>query len=324
MSERRTRRRESRWSRSRSRSPVRSSKWDSADGGGGEDPVARMAALQQQQLMMQQQHQALLMQQQAQAAAAQAAAIAQATTVSQQPPANEMALDAPPTPGNKKQRELYIGNLAVGIVHGEMLRELFNAVLGHMVPDPIATPPVLEVKQDPTGRGRFAFIELRTAALALAALQLDKQLDLCGRAMNIGRPKGYVDPPQFAQQNKLSMAQMFAAQLSGGPSNCVLIEGLANVQTMRNEDEKRELYDEVYAEASRFGSVSGLAIPTAPPHIPPDQPSPVILRYSSVPQAEKCKAAMDGRQFDDNTLKASFVAEPDFYKAYHGDWFPQH
>eukprot|EP00983_Pelagomonas_calceolata_P027707 870107-Pelagomonas_calceolata.AAC.3 len=136
MSERsRTRRRESRWSRSRSRSPVRSSKWDSAadGGGGGDDPVARMAALQQQQLLMQQQHQALLMQQQAQAAAAQAAAIAQATTISQQPPANEMALDAPPTPGNKKQRELYIGNLAVGIVHGEMLRELFNAVLGHMV-----------------------------------------------------------------------------------------------------------------------------------------------------------------------------------------------
>ena len=38
----------------------------------------------------------------------------------------------------------------------------------------MATPPVLEVKTDPTGRGRFAFIELRTAALALAALQLDK------------------------------------------------------------------------------------------------------------------------------------------------------
>lgn len=41
------------------------------------------------------------------------------------------------------------------------------------------------------------------------------QLELCGRAMNIGRPKGYVDPPQFTQQNKLSMAQMFAAQVHG-------------------------------------------------------------------------------------------------------------
>jgi len=37
------------------------------------------------------------------------------------------------------------------------------------------------------------------------------------------------------------------------------------------QDEKRELYDEVYAEGARFGTLSGLAIPTAPPHIPPDQ-----------------------------------------------------
>jgi hypothetical protein len=60
---------------------------------------------------MQQQHQALLMQQQAAAAAAQAAA--QAAITAQQPAANEMALDAAPTPGNKKQRELYIGDISV-------------------------------------------------------------------------------------------------------------------------------------------------------------------------------------------------------------------
>lgn len=59
--------------------------------------------------------------------------------------------------------------------------------------------------------GRFCFIELRTAALALAALHLDK-VEVAGRPINIGRPKGYVDPPGLEQQAKLSMAQMFAAQ----------------------------------------------------------------------------------------------------------------
>lgn len=182
MSERRTRRRESRWSRSRSRSPPPrgGSKWDQPGDGGIDDAAARMAALQvcvwdvpdackwwvcvcmmctltlceelmvysviktkfsstlaaccaergkslllmpvlsahahpqpqQQQLLMQQQHQALMMQQQQAAAAAQAAAIA--ATTAQQPAANEMALDAPPTAGNKKQRELYIG----AYIHG--------------------------------------------------------------------------------------------------------------------------------------------------------------------------------------------------------------
>lgn len=69
------------------------------------------------------------------------------------PPVNELALDAPPSQANKKQRELYIGNLAVGQVTTEMVRELFNSILGHMVPDPVTTPPVMEVKPDPTGRG---------------------------------------------------------------------------------------------------------------------------------------------------------------------------
>jgi hypothetical protein len=37
----------------------------------------------------------------------------------------------------------------------EILRELFNAVLSNMVPDPISQPPVMEVKPDPTGRGEL-------------------------------------------------------------------------------------------------------------------------------------------------------------------------
>jgi len=39
--------------------------------------------------------------------------------------------------------------------------------------------------------GRFAFVELRTDELATTAMTLDKT-ELCGRQMNIGRPKGYM------------------------------------------------------------------------------------------------------------------------------------
>lgn len=39
--------------------------------------------------------------------------------------------------------------------------------------------------------GRFAFVELRTEELATTAMTLDK-MELLGRTMNIGRPKGYV------------------------------------------------------------------------------------------------------------------------------------
>jgi splicing factor U2AF subunit len=36
---------------------------------------------------------------------------------------------------------------------------------------------------------------MRTEELASSAMAMDK-VDLCGRAINVGRPKGYVEPPQ--------------------------------------------------------------------------------------------------------------------------------
>ena len=39
------------------------------------------------------------------------------------------------------------------------------------------------------GEGKYAFVEMRTEELASAALHLDK-VELCGRSINVGRPKG--------------------------------------------------------------------------------------------------------------------------------------
>ena len=46
----------------------------------------------------------------------------------------------------------------------------------------------------PPRAGRFGFVEMRTPELASSAMALDK-VELCGRNINVGRPKGYVEPP---------------------------------------------------------------------------------------------------------------------------------
>ncbi len=38
-------------------------------------------------------------------------------------------------------------------------------------------------------------MEMRTEELATSGMALDK-VELCGRNINVGRPKGYVEPPQ--------------------------------------------------------------------------------------------------------------------------------
>jgi splicing factor U2AF subunit len=99
---------------------------------------------------------------------------------------------------NKKQREVYVGNLVIGSVSDLMLRELFNAALAHFVSDPVTRPPVVSVTMD--GSGRFGFVELRTEELAAEAMKLDK-VNLGGREINVGRPKGYIEPPPGSKRD---------------------------------------------------------------------------------------------------------------------------
>ncbi|KAF6265899.1 hypothetical protein COO60DRAFT_1680474 [Scenedesmus sp. NREL 46B-D3] len=208
----------------------------------------------------------------------------------------------------RKSREIYIGNLAIGTVTIEMLTELFNAALAGMVPDPVTNPPVCTVKMDTTGR--FAFVELRTEELATTAMTLDKT-ELCGRQMNIGRPKGYVPGPSStagAANDTLAAAQQVAAALLGGVTNVVLLEGLLDAAAIRSGDERQEVSEMVYEESVRCGKVLGIAVP-----VPSEE-------FSASAEAAKCKEMMDGRLFDANKVKATHVTEIDYNRAAAGEW----
>ena len=89
--------------------------------------------------------------------------------------------------------------------------------------------------------GRFGFVEMRTEELATAAMQLDK-VELCGRHINVGRPKGYVEPPSSAaSQAKLGLAHIFAASLNCGPTTAVVMENLMLVDGVRKESARQEV-----------------------------------------------------------------------------------
>lgn len=290
-----------------------------------------MAAIQQQQQLQRQLlAQQMLMQQQAAAAAAAATASAVAAAAS-----GSTAVQT----ADRKAREIYVGNLAIGVVTPDMLKELFNAILGSHVPDPVNQPPVCNVTMDPNA-GRFAFVEFRTRELCDAAAQLDK-LELCGRQMNIGRPKGYVDPKanlmsaatvghaqislaaalgQVPAFNPASMAQLPPPPALAPPTTVVLLENMVNCGTIRDDQERTEIVDDVHAEVVKCGPVLGLAAPLPPPSVLDADASRVYVHFAAADGAQKCKAIMDGRRFDENIVKATFVSEADFARAKAGEW----
>jgi hypothetical protein len=70
---------------------------------------------------------------------------------------------------------------------------------------------------------------------------LDKT-ELAGRPMNIGRPKGYIPPMEGAANNaKLGLVQQFAAQLSGGVTNVLLLDNLVNASAVRDDEQRKEV-----------------------------------------------------------------------------------
>ena len=93
---------------------------------------------------------------------------------------------------DKRQRELYIGNLTVNAVDAAMLRELFTKPLWTLPGVDPAVPPVREARVDSSGK--FAFIEFDTEAIAATALEIFNGFEFAGRAMKIARPSGYVAP----------------------------------------------------------------------------------------------------------------------------------
>ena len=96
---------------------------------------------------------------------------------------------------------------------------------------------------------KYAFVEMRTPELATAAISLDK-VELCGRALNVGRPSGYVAPATgavpgvnpmmgggFSAMHTGPMANLMAsmAKTEQTPTNCIALENMltAEVQNMR-------------------------------------------------------------------------------------------
>ena len=98
----------------------------------------------------------------------------------------------------RKRREVYVGNLIQGVVTPNILADVFNALLKKVAPKlcerEIAGNPVVNVIMD--SQGSFGFVELRCFEMAQIALRFDK-VDVCGRPMNVGRPKGYIEDPRI-------------------------------------------------------------------------------------------------------------------------------
>jgi len=222
---------------------------------------------------------------------------------------------AAPNAANKKQRELYIGNLPVGMVSAQQLKELFRAPLLTMPNMDESTGPLVS-NVDLSTDGKFAFVEFRDEPISTLALTLFDKMEVCGRALNVGRPRGYVDPQAPLATSMLGSmigGSMMApaptlappAPPPGGvPSACIKLEGMLKPEDLAADDEYAEIHDDIKQECETYGSVSAFKLPRTGPLA-----GVCFVKFEQLSSASRAREALDKRQFDGNTVNAVFLTE---------------
>lgn len=81
---------------------------------------------------------------------------------------------------------------------------------------------------------------MRTEELSHHAMNLDK-VELCGRHVNVGRPKGYVESATAPPPPAIGAAAVFAAQLSQEPTTVVRLDNLVKARLLLNPQEKADV-----------------------------------------------------------------------------------
>ncbi|KAL1502977.1 hypothetical protein AB1Y20_011048 [Prymnesium parvum] len=212
-------------------------------------------------------------------------------------------LRAQAAPVGRKQRELYVGNLPVGMVTPQTLKDLFTAPLRTMPGfDESLGPPVTNC--DLSADGKFAFVEFRDEPITSIALTLFDKTELCGRTLNVGRPRGYVAPgeqPAAPLLPGLAALTQPPAQPAAPPSTCLRLEGLIT-DSMLSDDEYEDVLDDIKQECERSGAVADIKIPREGP-----LKGACFVRFAELAGAAKARESLHMRQFDGNTVTAKFI-----------------
>lgn len=242
----------------------------------------------------------------------------------------------------KKQREVWVGNLAKDEVSNEMLKQLFEGMLRGMD----GTPPNPVINVQLGANQMYAFIELASVELATMCIQVFNGIELKGRPMKVGRPTGYVDPAQAAQR------QQQAAQFGGGgmtslaalgitpapppppnsgageallqkpppppgeaPKTKICLENLVSEEELKDDEEYEGIKQDIEEECAKSGKVLQLIIPRpGAVGVTAGTVGKAYVAFESGVAASKAIAALNGRPFGPNTVRASLIDDASFPK----------
>jgi splicing factor U2AF subunit len=136
-----------------------------------------------------------------------------------------------------------------------------------------------------------------------------------------GPPLAAGPPIQFPVTSMLGTAP------SGPVSLVVLLENMVKESELKDDEEFKDILSDVKDECSKFGTVEKVVIPR--PYMESkeeDESGPrtgvgvgrIFVLFNDTTSSQKAQATLNGRLFNENTVKATFYQESDFRNRIYG------
>ena len=219
-----------------------------------------------------------------------------------------------PDPETEKlRRELFIGNTTP-----EMTSSMLTEFLGRSMEQVRLTlapgNPITACRVS----GKFAFVELRSAPEAAAALNLNG-IPFLGTALRVGRPSKYQGPPDRHGNWEDIISKVLAGELdtnTGGDgggggkptSKVVELQQMLSLDDLKDPEEYADILEDTKEQCSEFGNLVQVVIPKA------GEPgaTKIFLEYGSESDAAAAIQALEGRTFDGRLVEANYFEEEKF------------
>lgn len=224
---------------------------------------------------------------------------------------------------SRTQREVYIGNITLGVVTEKMIHDLFRATLTAAFPSKCQNGAIDPVTRITMVEGqKYCFMEVCDAEMATACLDLSGKVQLMGAVLTLGRPAGYVDPKQAhnaaltaanalakfqadGQKEEIEAGRVTLEDLEKRPSAFLCIDGV--IDDSLPEEEYGDIIEDLRSELDRHGTVLRIYIADSSSY-----QGQALVQFLDAESASKAREVIDGRLFDGRTLRATPMLAKDF------------
>ena len=169
--------------------------------------------------------------------------------------------------------------------------------------------------------GKFAFVELRSAQEAAAALNLNG-IPFMGVALRVGRPSKYNGPPDQHGSWEDVIAKVLSGDIASNaeappvvapvhtaaPSCIVELTNMLTSDDLNDPDEYDDIMEDTREQCSEVGRLQSVIIPKAGEV----GATKIFLEYETVHDAAAAIQGLEGRTFDGRLVAAKYFDETKF------------